>query len=295
MNGAGPSLLLVLLLLALLFSGQKIMGFTAKRLQTPPMTFHEEQLAGSTYRLGKPSTAPNTPGGQYPLVVYLHDAGARGSDNRKPASGLTFLGNGASTQARAFQSNFPCYVYVPQCPSDEAWEGTVLDKVIATLAHLQATYPVDPERLYLIGYSMGGSGTYELARKYHESTGRLFAGIIRLAGQSSFAPHVHEVIARSAIWLHIGLEDSPLRIEKAREAYAILKKIYDAPAEHTRILTLNGQERKTATLTVANQERAKLTEYPGVGHGISHLPFDDPAVLEWLFAQRSKNQDPVAH
>lgn len=287
------ALVVLLLLLILLLAGQRFSGIAAKPGTEAATTFGEEAYGGRRYRLGKPEATRDHPvAGGYPLVVYLHDAGLRGSDNARPAAGLSFLGSGDSAQAVNFRAKYPCFVYVPQCPEGQAWEGEILDQVVATIAHLQATYPVDAQRLYLIGYSMGGSGTYELAGRYFAARGRPVAALIRLAGQSAFPPDVHDMIARSGVWLHVGLKDTRLRVDRAREAYAILKKLLANPAENEESRTVNGRERHTLTLTVAGRERVKLSEYPGEGHGISHRPFDDPAVLAWLFAQSSTEPEP---
>ncbi|MHB8790245.1 MAG: carboxylesterase family protein [Desulfobulbaceae bacterium] len=262
------------------------MGFIEKYIKTSPSPFNEEQFESIKYQLSKPDTDSNESSiEQYPLVVYLHGAGERGTDNSKQIKGLAFLGNGSSAQAREFRKEYPCFVYVPQCPLHASWEGAVLSNVINTIEHLKSTRPIDPKRLYLIGYSMGGSGVYELAAAYHDFNGQLFAGIIRLAGQSSFDNRVHEIIAKTAIWIHIGMLDTLLRVEKAREAYTRLKKIHNNPPENKQILNIDGMLGETSTLTIDKQEKVKLTEYPAIGHGINLLPFDNPALLEWLFDQ----------
>jgi predicted peptidase len=268
-------------------SGQA-MSFAGNIFKINSPSFQEEQHQGLRYRLSKPEyfAATMQTDEKYPLVVYLHGAGERGSDNRKPILGLTFLGNGFDARAKEFQKKFPSFVFVPQCPSGGSWQGEVLDNVINTIAFLQSEYPIDANRLYVIGYSMGGSGAYALAGKYYDRKGQLFAGIIRLAGQSSFDDRVHEIIAKSAVWLHIGLQDTELRVEKAREAYNRLKKIHGNGVENATTLRIKGRTGITSTLTINGREKIKITKYPDLGHGINLLPFDHPAVLEWLFAQK---------
>ena len=286
MNAIRTCSIILYIFLTSLLSGEEAMGFIEEYSKTSSSPFNEEQFENIKYQLSQPDTDSNESSDeQYPLVVYLHGAGERGADNRKQINGLAFLGNGSSAQARAFQDKYPCFVYVPQCPLHASWEGAILSNVIHTVEHLKATYPIDPKRLYLIGYSMGGSGAYELVAAYHDFNGQLFAGIIRLAGQSSFDNRVHEIISKTAIWIHIGLLDTPLRVEKAREAYTRLKKNHNNPPESKQILNIDGRLGETFTLTIDKQEKVKLTEYPAIGHGINLLPFDNPALLEWLFDQ----------
>jgi predicted peptidase len=130
---------------------------------------------------------------------------------------------------------------------------------------------------------MGGSGTYELASQYYDFNGQRFAAIIRLAGQSSFPMHVHEILSKSAIWIQIGLKDTPLRIEKAHEAYSIQKKLHANATETTQIINMNGHNGKTSTLMVDEMEKIKLTEYQYDGHEINNFAFTNPTLLEWLF------------
>jgi predicted peptidase len=251
-------------------------------------SFTAETYRASNFRLCKPPGLKGTINSskKYPLVVYLHGAGERGSDNRKQSYDLTFLGNGFSKQARIFQQKHPCFVYVPQCPNNSYWDETVLSTVIQTIEHLISLYPIDKKRLYLIGYSMGGSGTYSLSYQYYEYNKTLFAGIIRLAGQSSFDDHVHKLIAKSAVWLHIGLKDNPLRVERVREAYNILKVINNEAIESIEPIAINNHQGRTWSLKINKVNRYNKSEYENDDHSISHFPFRDSSLLEWLFEKK---------
>lgn len=251
-------------------------------------SFEEKQYENYKYRLCKPKNYKNESDlhRKYPLVIYLHGAGGRGNDNSKQSYGLRRLGNGFGGQAKSFKNKYPCFVYVPQCPSNSTWNNkTTLTMVTKTIEKLISEYPIDRDRLYLIGYSMGGSGTYALVDQYYNFNKQLFAAIIRLAGQSSFDYHVHKIISKSAVWLHVGLHDASVRIEKAREAYGILKDIYKNAFETTEKTKIKGHPGTTLTLTLNNIEKVKKTEYEKDGHSISGFPFDDPELLEWLFNQ----------
>lgn len=260
----------------------------AKLFKINSSSFTEESYKGSRYRLCKPenfTTKSNKE--KYPLIVYLHAAGERGKDNRKQIDGLSVLGNGFSKQAKSFQTQHPCFVYVPQCPSDAEWDADTLSVVIETIESLIKEYPIDESRLYLIGYSMGGSGTYALASQYNLATKQIFAAIVRLAGQGSFDKQVHEIIAKSSVWLHIGLQDTKLRIEKAREAYSILKEIHQTAVETTEPINIARHPGSTLTLWVNHTERVKKSEYINDGHSISGFPFEDPALMTWIFRQKN--------
>ncbi len=270
------------LLVILTLSGK---GMALGRLKFNSPAFNKSSFNGVEFRLSKPDDYTSNDTRTYPLVVFLHGAGESGIDNRRQSLDLSYLGNGFSNQARSFRKKHPSFIYSPQAPKRTTWDGHNLDNVIATIEHLKSSYPIDIHRIYLIGYSMGGSGTFSLAEKYHRQNGQLFAGIIRLAGQGNFPEHVHSIISKSSLWLHIGLQDTQLRVNKAREAYAYQKKNQPQASESIEERKAYNQTVTTSTLKINDIERFKLSEYSSQGHNINILPFEDPSVIDWLFSK----------
>lgn len=221
---------------------------------------------------------PDNPARTYPLVIFLHGSGGAGD-----ISYLNFLGYDTDdgvddTVALGFQKRFPCYVLVPQTNGE--WDN---QKLIEEGEYIKKNYRIDTSRIYLIGYSMGGSGSYGLANAWYDYNGHLFAGIIRLVGQSQTV--VRDSIAkRTAIWLHIGLEDLPERVTVVRDAYNFLKNFHKNAIETVSDTTLGGfYPSKTFSLIIDNDDRIKLTEYSEAGHGIVTVPFWDKRTIPWLF------------
>ncbi|MCI5120201.1 MAG: alpha/beta hydrolase [Candidatus Electrothrix sp. AUS4] len=242
---------------------------------------------GYKYRLFCPENLEKKNNRKYPLLVYLHGAGERGNDNRLQIYDLPYLGTGGGKNKKVFQKKYPSIVYVPQCPKNKTWnDKDTLTALTKTIDKLTDKYPIDKDRLYLIGYSMGGSGTYALASQYYLSTKQPVAAIVRLAGQSSFDRKTHEIISKSSVWLHVGLHDIDLRIEKAREAYAILKEIHKNAIETSKQTNIAQHPGTTVTLRLNHVERAKKSEYMNDGHGISNFPFEDSSLMEWIFRQQ---------
>jgi len=102
--------------------------------------------------------------------------------------------------------------------SDGATLATLIDEAI------QKNLRIDTNRIYLTGFSRGGSGSFKIVRGML-TKGKLFAGIIRVAGQSeSLLPD--EAVAKTSIWYHIGLKDLSERIDVARETYTTSKTIH---------------------------------------------------------------------
>lgn len=268
---------------------RETMAFKLKLFKINTPLFKAQEYKEVKYRFSEPQNYSGTvtDDTQYPLIVYLHGAGERGSDNRQQSLNLSYLGNGFNRQAKSFRENHPCFVFVPQCPRNETWNGDILTELTSTIEYLIEKYSISRSQLYVIGYSMGGSGAYSLAERYYVQTGQVFAGVIRIAGQGSFQPRLHEIIAKSAVWLHIGLQDTELRVEKAREAYALLKENVTKSLETIEKGRLAGVEFETHSLKVDGREHVKLTEYSGVGHGINIFPFKDKMILPWLFSQKA--------
>lgn len=120
----------------------------------------------------------------YPLVLFIHDAGACGPDPKTTLS----QGNGAvSFAAPAWQAEHPCFVLAPQIDkgpdgpmTDDVFHVTAdFDKVVEILEYVLATYPVDRKRLYTTGQSMGCMASCELNIRYPD----LFAASLLVAGQ----------------------------------------------------------------------------------------------------------------
>ena len=217
----------------------------------------------------------------YPLVVFLHGSGGAGN-----ISYLSYLGydnpddNYENQTALDFQKNHPCFVLIPQ-----TYSGWDYNSLIEQVEEFKEKYRIDTTRIYLIGYSMGGSGSYAFMNRYYDYNKHIFAGLIRLAGQSQ--TEVRDAIAENTgIWLHIGLNDDAVRVDVTRQAYQYLFDYFDYASETIAPVTIPDYGGTTYTLTVNGWDRFKRTEYVDVGHGIVTLPFRDPYVMEWLFSQR---------
>lgn len=105
------------------------------------------------------------PGGEkQPLVVYFHGAGAMGNDNILQY--LEYL-----TIARYLHGH-KCNILLPQCPcglnQNDEFPRMVryVDAVDALIRRLAAREPIDLNRVYIIGTSLGGSMVWEMAYRH---------------------------------------------------------------------------------------------------------------------------------
>jgi predicted esterase len=108
-----------------------------------------------------PVSATEVVNGKYPTILFLHGIGERG-DN------LGNLKRNGFPRYLEGDQQFPFIFIMPQCPSSTEWYYTNADNVSAMrmfLDDLIAKYPIDTNRIYITGLSMGGIGTWYFAIK----------------------------------------------------------------------------------------------------------------------------------
>jgi len=126
----------------------------------------------------------------WPLVLWLHGRSLRGDD-------LTRVLRYGLAARLARERDFPFVVVAPQLPDGQSWTDT--DRLSDLVEEIADRYPVDDDRIYLIGYSMGAGGVWRLAVDHPD----LFAAV---APAAALTPAPSEAIADA-------LEDVPIRID----------------------------------------------------------------------------------
>ena len=194
---------------------------------------------------GAPTLDPSK---KWPLVVYLHGKGNRVLTREH-------LGFAAACAKPANYAERPCFILAPQCPDENGWGGATGANFLKTLKDAMRQLPIDPDRVYLTGYSMGAYGTFT----FLNDEPRMFAAAIPIAGGGNVA--IARNLRRVPVWIFHGEKDQTVPPTDSRAMAKALEKM-NAPA--------------------------KYTEFPGEGHGIGGKIFDDPEVHKWLFAQTRK-------
>jgi predicted peptidase len=155
--------------------------------------------------------------GPQPLLMFLHGAGEIGTDpNTLREQDPAFFAREALKGQET--ARFPFIAVTPICPENrwEPWRViAVLDQV---LAENKFRFQIDPDRIYLTGYSMGGFGAFETAMEFPER----FAAIVPVAGGGE--PNKAEKLQNVAVWVFHGANDrtvptpsSALVVERMRE------------------------------------------------------------------------------
>jgi predicted peptidase len=114
--------------------------------------FHRTQKAEVNYLLFLPAGCAPGSDKRWPMILFLHGAGERGTNVWKVAAH-------GPPKNLAQNTDFPFIVVSPQCPEGRIWSN---DLLAALLDEVARKYPVGPRRVYLTGLSMGGYGTWGL-------------------------------------------------------------------------------------------------------------------------------------
>lgn len=208
------------------------------------------------YLLFVPRAAATQPDRKWPLLLFLHGAGERGSD-------VGLVAKHGPPKIVREQPDFPFLVVSPQCPAGRTWDN---DELLALLDEILATQPVDPTRVYLTGLSMGGYGTWSLGLAHPER----FAAIVPICGggdpiKAMLAdPAKAEALRSLAVWAFHGAKDPVVKLAES--------------------------ERMVEALRRAGVREVELTVYPEAQHDAWTETYANPKLYEWLL----RHQRPAA-
>ncbi|MBQ8674383.1 MAG: hypothetical protein IJ511_10190 [Bacteroides sp.] len=222
------------------------------------------------------------PAVKYPLVLFIHDAGAVGG----PVEHTLVQGRGAVVWASPeSQARQKCIVVAPQYPFvtvDDNWNYSHhLDATIELLKELQARYSIDSNRIYTTGQSMGCMSSIVLMLKEPD----LFAGALLVAGK--WNPELMPPLARQNIWI-ISCEGDAHSMQLQSEAVDLWRKGGERVAEATWPMDA-APEALTDSVAAMRQQDTHLlfTRLRGGNHRATwFMAYDIEGVRDWLFEQR---------
>ena len=200
---------------------------------------------------------------KYPLILFLHGAGERGTDNEKQIIHIKELF--LNTENR---SNYQAFVVAPQCPDGKRWvevswslkshtipeqPSWAMKLTIKLLEELVQKLPIDTTKIYVTGVSMGGYGTWDIISRFPEK----FAAAIPICGggDEKLAENIKDI----AVWTFHGSNDKLVPVSRSRNMVNAIKNAGGTP---------------------------KYSEYKGVGHGSWIRAYKEKLLLEWLFEQK---------
>jgi predicted peptidase len=196
---------------------------------------------------------------QWPLIVFLHGSGERGYDPQR----LTSIGLPQILQER---SDVPFVVVSPQLPPGDGWNDK--GEMIAALSdELEMQYAIDPQRVYLTGFSLGGFGTWALGL----NSPHRFAALAPVAGgwekSSDAVPANICDLATKPIWVFHGAQDE---IVKPAQSEVLVEALRACGSE------------------------VRYTLFPKATHAAGGvLPYRDSELYDWLLQQSLAGQAPI--
>jgi predicted peptidase len=198
---------------------------------------------------------------KYPLLLWLHGGGARGDSLKLILSWGDKHGPRFFARAEN-QAAYPCFILAPQCPLGKFWSDPYAEKpydeirlVLEILDGIKAEFSIDPARLYVMGISMGGYGTWDIVARRPD----MFAAAVPICGGGN--PAKAASMKNTSIWAFHGDEDNMVDVNESRRMIEAIKHAGGKP---------------------------KYTEYKGVGHNAWERAFAEPDFLSWIFSQRMR-------
>ena len=176
-----------------------------------------------------------------PLVVFLHGRSLCGTDlNRVMKYGtMAAIKRGLELDA---------YAIAPQNPGG-AWNP---DKIIKLVDWVAERYPIDTDRVYVLGMSLGGYGTIDFTAAYPN---RVAAAIAMCGGGSR---RDLSGLNQVPLWILHGTADAAVSVNESRKVKNKMEAAGSTPL-------------------------LRYEEWPGVDHGTYARMFYHPLTYEWLF------------
>jgi predicted esterase len=201
------------------------------RAAQPRLTPSQQRILECTYRLAEADAdmpyalfvpSSYTPGKPAPLIVNLHGL------NITPLMQMLFDGTTDFAERHGF------IVVAPMGFSLSGWWGARTGRpselseldAMTLLKSIRQHYAIDNDRIYLMGHSMGGAGTYHLGAKYSD----IWAGVapISAAGGIADAAAAERHRSFTTLLMH-GEKDSIVSVNGSRRAAMLLQ---GAGAQH---------------------------------------------------------------
>lgn len=208
-------------------------------------------------------------GTTYPLLVFLHGAGQVGNSQTNPDELKKVIGTGPPRmiEQNKWSPIYPMIVASPQLTSG-TWNA---DDVHKFIEYIISNYPINTDRIYLTGYSLGAFGCFDYISQYGATA--YASAIVPIAGGGN--KNSGSKFTTIPVWAFHGENDNTV--------------------------SKNGSINMINAINAANPlVRAKLTLYPGVGHDSDTRTFDgtgmgtennsydafNMSIYEWMFKYR---------
>ncbi len=212
---------------------------------------------------------------QWPVILFLHGAGERGTNlalvavhgppklvKKNPPVPKTETEEAQKNREAATKLASENFIIIsPQCPNDQCWDS---DAILGLLDSVLASHKVDASRVYLTGLSMGGFGSWALLAKAPER----FAAIAPICGGGNSidlllpARGTAAALKATPVWAFHGAKDP--------------------------VVVLAESERMVAAIKKAGVKDVQLTVYPEAQHDSWTATYSNPKLYEWFLSHARK-------
>ena len=205
-----------------------------------------------------------TPEKSYPLLLNLHGAGLRGVDNQQH---LNFIDDAMKNPELTVDD---AIIICPQCPETDKWvdsdwtlgsysldntpETNELKAVLELIGQLQQSYSIDQNRMYVVGFSMGGFGTWNLLMNHPD----MFAAGVAMCGGGD--PSKASLLKDIPIWAVHGALDPTVPV--------------------------SGSQDMAKALEAVGAKDFHYTEIPDAQHDVWNYTYANAEIFSWLFSQK---------
>ncbi len=193
-----------------------------------------------------------TPAKKWPVILFLHGAGERGTDGVLPI----YYGLGPLVRVR--EANFPFVVVFPQAEEMrgrllKGWSPATADgqRALKILDQVEKDYSIDSKREILTGWSMGGYGAFEMAATYPAR----WHAVVPVSGGGDEA--WGEKLKNVPLWAWHGAGDRSVRTEESQKMIAAIEAAGGKP---------------------------RNTEVADGDHDVWKQAYDDDALYAWMLS-----------
>jgi len=220
------------------------------------------------YRMSAPQFP--VPDKLYPMIIFLHGSGECGTDNKRHIRlGLPHL------MKSLMMLNQQAVILAPQCQRGNWWVQKLamqasysaskkptasMEVTMELCRNIMKSQPVDPDRIYITGLSLGGFGTWDAIQRWPD----FFAAAVPICGGGD----IKEVkqLKKLPVWIFHGDADKNVNVDCSRRMVEAMRN--------------------------AGCRKVYYTEYPGVAHNCWDKAYGDQEMVTWLLDQRKSVKKP---
>ena len=195
----------------------------------------------------------------YPIVIFLHGIGERGTTSTDPAtllSSVQRVANAALPKYVKYGAQYPFILISPQLKgSYGTWPA---DYVMDVLNHVKKYLRINEKRIYITGLSLGGFGTWTTLGAYPQ----VFASAVAICSGGSALSKACDIAAENIpLWAFHGTDDKVV-------SYTITTKMINA----------------VNACTPQPDPLAKTTLFAGDDHGIWDKVYQQTTAIDWMLS-----------